>query len=146
MGIDCNIKDLGRIWNINNHYPVFSILQVDRIANEFKDFYYIALGEILSSSLLKYGKDDRKDYVIYEMDNIFHNMDSKKLIIDHIDILFNPDYRIDILGYFIQLARNRRIIVIWPGEYVSGTLTYATPEYRDYKKYSIKDYNIICLI
>lgn len=145
MGIECSMADLERTWGFNNHYPVISTLSADAVMNKFKRYNYISLGKILSSALLKYKKVDRKNYVISELEKIFHNISSKNLIIDDIDMLFNPEYSIDILGYFIKTGRNRRLIILWPGEYVSGSLTYASPEYEDYRKYIVKDYNIILL-
>ncbi len=145
MGIICNIKDIERIWNLNNHYPVITALETEKIADKFKGFGYLSLGEMLSSALLKYEGKDRKNHVIKELDEIFHDINSEKLIVDNIDILFNPEYSIDILGYFVQLARNRKLIIIWPGEYALEGLTYASPEHEDYKRYLVKDYNVICL-
>lgn len=144
MGVDCNIKDLENTWSLNSHYPVISTLKKDTIIDKFRDFKYISLGEVLASALIKYVKVDRKNYVISELEKIF-NISSKNLIIDNIDILFNPEYNLDILGFFVQIGRNRRLIVLWPGEYVAASLTYALPGYEDYKKYSIKDYNVIVL-
>lgn len=145
MGTVCNMNDLERTWNLNNHYPIFTTLKTETITDKFKDFNYLSLGEILSLALLKYEKEDRKNHVIRELEKVFRNLNSEKLIIDNIDILFNPEYSVDILGYFIQLARNRKVIIIWPGEYATEGLTYASPEYEDYKKYLLKDYNIIYL-
>ena len=146
MGIFCSVEYLESIWSLYNHYPIICTLKVSTIIDKLKDYSYISLGETLSSALLKYNKMDRKNHVISELGKIFHNINSKNFIIDNIDILFNPEYNIDILGFFIQLGRNRRIIVLWPGEYVSESLTYASPEHEDYKKYLIKDYDVICLI
>lgn len=145
MGIYCGIKDLERVWSLNNHYPVITTLKADEIIDKFRNYKYISLGEVLSSALLKYKKGDRKNLVIGELEKIFDNISSKNLIVDNIDILFNPEYSIDILGCLIQLGRNRNLIVIWPGEYDSESLTYASPDYEDYKKYSVKNYDIICL-
>lgn len=145
MGICYNTKDLEKIWNINNQYPVITTQKVDIIKDRFKDFAYLSLGEALSLVLLKYEKTDRKNRVIKELDKIFRNLNSKKVIVDDIDMLFNPEYNIDILGYFIQSARNRKLIIIWPGEYTSDSLIYASPGCKDYKKYLIKNYNVICV-
>lgn len=145
MGICCNIKDLEKIWGINNQYPVITTLKVNIITNYFEDFAYLSLGETLSLALLEYKKADRRNHIVKELDKIFYNLNSKKVIVDNIDILFNPEYNIDILGYFIQLARNRKLIIIWPGEYVSNSLIYASPEYEDYKKYLIRNYDVICV-
>lgn len=146
MGVCCSVEYLEAMWNLYSHYPVISMLKKVTIKDKFLDYSYISLGETLSSALLKYSKIDRKNHVISELRKIFYNINSKNFIIDNIDILFNPEYNIDILGFFIQLGRNRRIIVLWPGEYVSESLTYSSSEYEDCKKYLIKDYDVICLI
>lgn len=146
MGIDCNTKELEHLWTLYSHYPVISTIEKEMTIDYFKDYKYISLGEVLSYALLKYKKADRKNYVIRELDKLFRNLNAARLVIDNIDILFNPQYHIDILGYFVQLGRNRKTIVLWPGEYDSGYLSYASPEYEDYKRYMTKDYDVICLI
>ena len=105
MGIYCSIKDLEKVWNINVQYPVITTLEADSIINQFKNLNYLQLGEMLSLALLKYEKTNRENKVIRELDKIFHNLNSKKVVVDNIDILFNPEYNIDILGYFIKIAR-----------------------------------------
>ncbi|MCK9268640.1 MAG: BREX-3 system P-loop-containing protein BrxF [Alkaliphilus sp.] len=145
MGICCNIKDLEKIWDVNNQYPVITTQRANIIKGHFKDFVHLSLGKVLSLALLKYEKTGRKNYVIGELDKIFYNSNLKKVIVDDIDMLFNPGYNIDILGYFIQSARNRKLIIIWPGKYVSDSLVYASSGYKDYKKYLIKNYNVICV-
>ena len=45
MGIICNIKDIERIWNLNNHYPVITALETEKIADKFKGFGYLSLGK-----------------------------------------------------------------------------------------------------
>ena len=44
------------------------------------------------------------------------------MIVNNIDIFFKPEYDIDMLGYFIQIVRNRRLIIIWLIEYILGSL------------------------
>lgn len=143
MGFDCKIEDLKRIWKSYSHFPAFSINDVKVIKSQFQNYDIIALGKTLSLALLKYEKNNRKEYVITELNKIFNKSNSKNLIISNIDILFNPEYNIDILGFFIQRAKSKSLIVLWPGEYAFGSLIYATPEHVDYKNYSIKNYNII---
>jgi hypothetical protein len=146
MGIICTMKDLERIWSLNNHYPIISTIKTETTINRFRGYSYLSLGEQLSSSLLKHKKHDRKNYVTKELEKILLSSDSKKIIIDNIDMLFNPEYNLNILGLFIQLARNRNLIIIWPGKYDSGNLTYAFKEYVDYRRYLVKNYDIICLV
>ena len=63
----------------------------------------------------------------------------------NIDILFNPDYKLDIIKYFVNLARTKQIIVQWCGIIENNYLMYSEQNYMDYVKYVIKDYNIACI-
>lgn len=53
------------------------------------------------------------------------------------DLLFDPSLKIDPFILFRQAARFTKIIVLWPGEYLSGTLTYAIPEHHHYQTWKI---------
>lgn len=145
MGIECTLKELNRVWNLNSHYPIITMLEKDLIIKRFKEFQTISIGRILSDALIDYNKNIRKAHVIEELDKIINSLKTKNIIICDIDMLFNPEYSIDIPGYFIKIARNRKIIVLWPGEYFSASFIYASPEHKDYKKYPIKDYDILYL-
>lgn len=146
MGLVCNISELGRVWNIYNHFPVISMQKTEITKDKFFDYDIISLGQILSSELLNCSKEEREKNVFCVLEKIFNRIQSKKMIIENIDILFNPKYNIDILGFFINLGRNAKIIVIWPGQFALESLVYANPGYADYRRYQVKDYNIICLI
>lgn len=110
MGVCCNMQELDSIWNLYPYYPVISTIRSDTILGYFEGYEYISLGELLSSALLKYEQKSRKEYVLKELDNIFNNLNLKKIIVDNIDILFNPKYKIDVLGYFPKPGRNRGLI------------------------------------
>ncbi|NMA94941.1 MAG: BREX-3 system P-loop-containing protein BrxF [Clostridiales bacterium] len=146
MGVDATLIELENLWSIYNHYSAIATIDTNIVIEYFREYTYISLGAMLSHKLLQYDRDLRKKHVIEELDGIFCILDSQRLLIDDIDILFNPTYDIDILGYFVKLGRNRRIIVNWPGEYSSGYLIYALPGYEDYKIYRTKNYNVICIV
>lgn len=145
MGIECTLLELNRVWNLYSHYPVITILDKDIILGKFSHFADISLGKVLTSELTKYDKEQRKNHVIKELEKTFDTGIPEGFIVSNIDVLFNPEYNIDILGYFINVSRNKKVIVLWPGEYDLGILSYAAPGYTDYKRYLIKDYNIIIL-
>jgi chromosomal replication initiation ATPase DnaA len=57
------------------------------------------------------------------------------LLIDNIELLFDKSLMLDPLDLLKRLARTRRVVVVWPGEWRNGRLTYAEvghPEQRDY--------------
>jgi hypothetical protein len=57
------------------------------------------------------------------------------LLIDNIELLFDPALQLDPLALLKRHARTRRVVAVWPGELSDGRLTYADvghPEQRDY--------------
>lgn len=55
------------------------------------------------------------------------------ILLDDIELLFDPSLATDPLRLLQTLSRNRTIVAAWPGEYVGDVLTYADaghPEHR----------------
>ena len=68
------------------------------------------------------------------------------VIVKDIDVLFNPDYQVDILRLLTETYKRKRYSVIWPGARSEGKLIYGEEGYRDYKVYDINKYDITCVI
>jgi len=145
MGIKSSIYEIEKILKTYNDYLIISLVDLETIKTKFKDFKVIELGQVLSKELTKINKDKRNLEVVKTMGCIFSEIDVSGIIVTNIDILFNPSYRLDIIKLFIQLSRNKTVIVQWPGKLESNNLVYSEPKYEDYKKYEINNYNIICL-
>lgn len=105
----------------------------------------VSINEVLSKRLLVYEQNERILCVIDEVNKIIDNAGDHLLITDF-EILFNPEYQIDVLKMFIMINRKKKISIIWPGRYEEGKLKFAEPEYQDYKAYNISDYDITCII
>lgn len=71
---------------------------------------------------------------------------SADAIIKEFDVLFNPEYEVDILRILIAQYRIKTFDVVWPGRYENGKLIYAEEEYRDYKIFEINKYDITCVV
>lgn len=57
------------------------------------------------------------------------------LLLDNIELLFDPSLELDPLDLLKRQARALRVVAVWPGERRDGRLSYAEmghPEYRDY--------------
>jgi len=145
MGFICDISEVKRITEKKNDFIIISCIPLDIIKRMFNEFSLLSIGEILSKELLKFDKSNRNLVVETTLKQILAEIDKQELIINNIDILFNPAYKLDVIKLFIQLSRNKKIIVQWPGKLDSQYLIYSTPEYEDYRRYFIKDYDIICL-
>ena len=59
-----------------------------------------------------------------------------------IDVMFNPEYKIDVLKILISVRKRKKYYVIWPGRYEDGKLIYGEEGFPDYKVYNIADYDI----
>jgi hypothetical protein len=56
------------------------------------------------------------------------------VLLDNIELLFDRSLRLEPLDLLKQLARTRRVVVVWPGQLREGRLIYAEtghPEHQD---------------
>jgi hypothetical protein len=59
------------------------------------------------------------------------------LLLDNIEVLFEPSLKINPLDLIKRLAHSRRVVAVWPGEMRDDHLVYANmghPEHRDYTR------------
>ena len=57
------------------------------------------------------------------------------LVIDNIELLFEPRLKQDPLRVLLALARSRTVIASWPGEFACSTLLYTAPGHPEYRRY-----------
>ncbi len=67
-------------------------------------------------------------------------------VIRDFDVMFNPEYEVDVLRIMCSVARTKPFRVIWAGKYEDGKLIYAEDGYADYKAFDIKQYDVTCVI
>lgn len=109
---------------------------------EIKDLRIINLGLDLSLVLKEHPVESRNSKVIDELNNIFARAQTEHILVKNLDMLFNPEYKLNILKYFINLSRNRLIFLEWPGKLKNRELEYSEINYSDYQKYNIDNYKI----
>lgn len=68
------------------------------------------------------------------------------VVIKDFDVMFNPDYKIDVLQIMTNVCKRKPFSIIWPGKYEAGKLYYAEHGFPDYKVFSVDDYDVICVI
>lgn len=57
------------------------------------------------------------------------------LLLDNLELLFDPSLQLDPLDVLKRHAHARRVVAVWPGQLRDGRLSYAElghPEYREY--------------
>lgn len=67
-------------------------------------------------------------------------------VIKDFDVMFNPDYKVDVMKILIAANKQKPISVIWPGRYSDGKLLYSEESLPDYKVYEISAYDIYCVV
>ena len=69
-----------------------------------------------------------------------------EVVIKDFDVMFNPEYQVDLLRIMVMASKKKRFGVIWPGRYEAGKLYYAEEGYQDYKIFNIEDYDVTCIV
>lgn len=84
-----------------------------------------------------------------KLEQIFNNvLDTLPdgVVIKDIDVMFNPDYKVDVLKILMASRKRKGYSVIWPGRCEDGKLIYGEEGFPDYKTYNIENYDITCVI
>ena len=87
-------------------------------------------------------KPNRRSMKLEQIFNAVLDKYPDGVTIKDIDVMFNPDYKVDVLKILIAARKRKRYSVIWPGRFEDGKLVYAEEGYPDYKVFSIADYDI----
>lgn len=67
-------------------------------------------------------------------------------IIKDFDVMFNPEYKVDVLRIMIVACKKKSFSVVWPGKYKNGKLFYADEAYSDFKVFDIEKYDVTCIV
>ncbi len=129
----------------NLMFPIVFCVNRTDVIPYTKGYTTLSINKILSNRLLSYNKEKRYLYVADELNSIVDSIQGPLMITDF-EILFDPQYQIDVLKSFIMINRKMETIVLWPGKYEENKLKFAEPGYEDYKSYDIGDYDITCLV
>ncbi|MCD8293624.1 MAG: hypothetical protein LUE27_00045 [Clostridia bacterium] len=67
--------------------------------------------------------------------------------IKNFDVMFNPAYKIDVLGIMVSVCKIKPFNLIWSGTLDSNgkKLIYAENGFKDHTVYEIDDYDITCI-
>ncbi len=145
MGYVIGVREFNELLIKDDNKVIILCGNYKSIKSAFIGFKIISLGAMLADKLIRYPIEIRNSILIKELDNILLNSNDNKLFIKNIDVLFNPDYKLDVLRYFYGLARAKKVVVEWNGRISNGYLQYSESDYLDYKRYSIDKYDIMCV-
>ena len=87
-------------------------------------------------------KPNRRSMKLEQIFNAVLDKYPDGVTIKDIDVMFNPEYKVDVLKILIAARKRKKYSVIWPGRFEDGKLVYGEEGYPDYKVFSIADYDI----
>ena len=93
----------------------------------------------LSSKLLEYSIKQRPLKVAERVSDIIYSFPSTVLL-DNIDILFEPSLKTDPLALLKSLSTNKSIIAFWNGALKDKKLYYAEPGFPEYISYPVREF------
>lgn len=89
----------------------------------------------LSERLLELTARQRALRVARIVDDIVNEKDAEIVMLDNIEMLFHPELRQDPLRLLQSLSRNRTVVAVWRGRYQGQSLTYASPEHPEFRRF-----------
>ena len=99
----------------------------------------VNIGLMLGERLYKANADGSPVNIANELDAILGD-EKRDITLANTDIFFSPEYELDVIKLLLQVGRNQRLYMQWPGEINGEKLTYSEPGRFDFKEYNIKDY------
>jgi hypothetical protein len=98
----------------------------------------------LSEKLINIPQNKRSRALSGVIDEIIEGYPKDQtLLINHFEFLFLPELEQDPIRLFENLSRKRTIVLIWPGIYEDGVLSYAQPWHSEYREFTTVDATII---
>lgn len=105
----------------------------------------ISLGSSLGARLLALSRRERALNCAALLGSLLDEAGTDPVLLDNLEILFDPALKQDVLRLLQGLSRNRTIVAAWPGEYAEGVLTHAEPDHPEYVRYPNPDVVLVNL-
>jgi Cdc6-like AAA superfamily ATPase len=107
-----------------------------------EDIPYVNVNLELSRKLLGVEVKQRYRKAQRLLEEIIESRAPLVIVLDNIEMLFEPSLRLDVLGCLKQLSRRRVVVAAWNGVY-ENSLTYASPEHaREFRRFSV-DHDVL---
>ncbi len=100
---------------------------------------YVNLNLALSQRLLEHASKARPLRVRAALDDVLAKLEGDVVVLDNIEIVFDPALKQDPLRLLQLASRNRTIVASWNGDTTGRTLTYAAAGHREHRRYTEVD-------
>lgn len=97
----------------------------------------------LSKRLLELSRVQRSRQVEPLLKQVIANAAGDVVILDNLEILFDPALELEPLRLLQVSSRNRTVVAAWNGTFVNGTLSYAEPGHPEFVQFKQVDAVVI---
>lgn len=97
----------------------------------------------LSRHLLELPLRERPRGVLSLLEATLSAEDHGPLLLEHLELLFEPSLAQDPLRLLQQLSRTRTLAAVWPGTLEAGHLVYAEPGHPEYYRTSAAELQVL---
>ena len=131
-------KQTHKLAVIDRETAVEAIQQSDR-------FQLVNVSKALATALIPLRGNVRSRQLEKSLERLVNDSD-KTVVLDRIELLFEPSLKTLPLQLLKKLSRSTVLIVLWPGSINNRQLTYAQPMHAEYQSYSSDDLNDVLVI
>lgn len=107
--------------------------------NELESYQGLDINRRLSERLINMPKKERARNIPTEVGSLINQISENTVLITGLEILFDRSLAVDPIRLLAACAKNKTLIVLWPGDITSFGLSYATPSHPEYRTYKASD-------
>jgi len=105
-----------------------------QIVSEYQVSSY-SLNKELSQLLIGKTKANYSREILDWISSKTREIEKEPFLLTDIDILFEPSFELDPLAIFRQTSNNKKLLVIWLGNFSKNNLSYASPDHAHYRNW-----------
>jgi hypothetical protein len=99
----------------------------------------------LCERLLELPRRQRPIRVARVLGDLIESQTAPVVALDNLEVVFDPELKLNPLSLLQGLSRNVTLVVSWPGSYDGETLFYAEPGHPEERKYPRPDCRVVAL-
>lgn len=104
---------------------------------------YVNLNLVLSQRLLEHASKARPLRLRGALDEVLAKAEGDVVVLDNIEMLFDPGLKQDPLRLLQLASRNRTVVASWNGDAAARTLSYAAAGHPEHRRYADVDIIIV---
>ncbi len=102
-----------------------------------------SLNKELSQLLIGKPKANSSREILDWISSKTREIEKEPLLLTDIDILFEPSFELEPLAIFRQTSKNKKLLVLWPGNFSNNNLSYASLDHAHYRNWANPGVEII---